>query len=698
MGKTCCLAKCKTNYRTEVNSRAEGEQYSVYRFPNKKRFPNDRERWVEVVKKIRGNLEVKDDTVICSRHWPPNPPMIKYYGKERPADPPSVFEGIAPSIVPEQPAPPRTTKRASCHERNQQPDELEEFLRQDRLTFESMKETLVSNSKQFHVPFIHRIYGDSITFLSEEFFEGIPYFMVKIREDLRYETYHMGSKVYIGSLNTIRATKINTWSRFEEVLNFLSQRKIDHKTEVLQQQFEMKRETPVGKKIYSPAVIIRAFGYFCTSRSLYSTLRQDYDLPSIRTLTRLTSRVSKLDEIEFLKNVFQQLPNEQKICSIIFDEVYVKKALLLHGGTVFGKAVNNPECLANTVLGIMLACQYGGPVFLSKMLPVANLDSKFVEEEIKKTRDAIKEAGGEARVLICDDNKVNQSFFNKFAKVPKKPWLTTDGLFLLFDFVHIIKSVRNNWLTEKTKEIIFYDDEGKEKTAKWAHLEALYEAESLSRYKLSHLDEVAVYPKPVERQKVSTCLKIFCDETASALRTHPTTKDLEGVKDTADFISLFVKFFKIVNVKGKMADIRHNDSRESVISDPNDERLTFISKLGDMALKMKKKGKVRERKLTHDTAKALYQTCHGIVDLCKFLLSTSHQYVCIGKFTSDYIEKEFSKLRQGSGGTYFITVQQVIEKLNIRKTSLLLSLQTDMDSIDTSVGHQCSSCNFVLRE
>ena len=88
----------------------------------------------------------------------------------------------------------------------------------------------------------------------------------------------------------------------------------------------------------------------------------------------------------------------------------------------------------------------------------------------------------------------------------------------------------------------------------------------------------------------------------------------------------------------------------------------------------------------------------GLVELCKNLLATTHKYVCFGKFTLDYIEKEFSKLRQGSGGTYFITVQQVIEKVNIEKTSLLLALQTDIDSLQTSAGHKCSSCEFKLRE
>ena len=75
-----------------------------------------------------------------------------------------------------------------------------------------------------------------------------------------------------------------------------------------------------------------------------------------------------------------------------------------------------------------------------------------------------------------------------------------------------------------------------------------------------------------------------------------------------------------------------------------------------------------------------------------------HTYVYIGKFSSDFIEKEFSKLRQGLGGTYFITVQQILEKVNMKKTSLLLSLNADVNTLDTPSGHQCSYCHYNLDE
>ena len=69
----------------------------------------------------------------------------------------------------------------------------------------------------------------------------------------------------------------------------------------------------------------------------------------------------------------------------------------------------------------------------------------------------------------------------------------------------------------------------------------------------------------------------------------------------------------------------------------------------------------------------------------------------LNKFSTAPLEKRFGKLHQGSGGTYFITIHQVIEKANIQKASLLLSLNgtEELNVIDS---HECSSCDFMLDE
>ena len=433
---------------------------------------------------------------------------------------------------------------------------------------------------------------------------------------------------------------------------------------------------------------------------MYKRLRADYNLPSVQTLTRITSKLSKSDEPSFLKSVFDSVDDNQKMCVLLQDEVYVKKTLLYHGGTVFGKSSDNPNALAKTVLGIMLSCMFGGPLFISRMIPISKLSSTFLFDQIKISLESIELSGGHVKAIICDNNRNNQAFFKLFNIVPGRPWLTQDGLFLLYDFVHLLKNIRNNWLTEKMGELVYVDDDGVAKTAKWYYLKVLHKLESKDLVKMSDLTEVSVSPKPSERQNVSHCLKVFSEKTYTALLNHPGLSSYDDVKDTATFINKVIKWWKIVNVKTKGKDVRHNDSLEAVISNPDDERLGYLLSFGEMALRMAGKQGKRQKQLTSDTAKAIFHTCNGLVELCKSLLHSSHKYVMLGKFTSDPLEKEFGKLRQGSGGTYFITVQQIMEKVNINKTKLLLSMNelnltspSDFQSI-----HSCSACGYLLDE
>ena len=129
----------------------------------------------------------------------------------------------------------------------------------------------------------------------------------------------------------------------------------NHKKNILSQQFLAMAPKMVGIK-YSSDIVICAFGYYAISWTLYNRLRDDFQLPSLATLGRMMSKVSKLNEKSFLFSIFNTLNTSQKRCIILHDEVYIKKMLLYHGKQLFGKSVDNPCLLAQTVLGIMLIC------------------------------------------------------------------------------------------------------------------------------------------------------------------------------------------------------------------------------------------------------------------------------------------------------------------------------------------------------
>ena len=110
-----------------------------------------------------------------------------------------------------------------------------------------------------------------------------------------------------------------------------------------------------------------------------------------------------------------------------------------------------------------------------------------------------------------------------------------------------------------------------------------------------------------------------------------------------------------MNVKSRNMNLGKRQPLQAVVSDPNDSRLGYILEFGEMCLKIGGQQGKRERQLSKDTVVCIHQSCCGVVDLAKYLLSDEgYDYVCLGDFTTDPLEKAFSIFRQGSGGAYFI--------------------------------------------
>ena len=146
---------------------------------------------------------------------------------------------------------------------------------------------------------------------------------------------------------------------------------------------------------------------------------------------------------------------------------------------------------------------------------------------------------------------------------------------------------------------------------------------------------------------------------------------------------------------GPYEDSCLNDDRRSVIRLPSDTNLHQLLTLGDLAESMAPVTTQRIKSLSRDTSLNLAHTCYGLVDLAKYLLNHEFDYVPFGHFTTNPLEKEFSKLRQGSGGAYFISVQQALSKVEIHKTKLCLVQNVDIFHAENVVsGHSCSVCTF----
>ena len=189
-----------------------------------------------------------------------------------------------------------------------------------------MKESLLNNNKDFVCSVVAFLDKNILTVQSSKFVDDIPLFMLKIYNNLRFETFHYGVECYISSQSKNRINTVDTWPKLEEIIRYLNSMVFDHKKNILSQQFLAMSPKVVGIK-YSSDIVIRAFWYYATSRTSYNRLREDFQLPLLATLGRITSKVSKLNEKSFL-SIFNTNNTSQKGCIILHDEVYIKNVAI----------------------------------------------------------------------------------------------------------------------------------------------------------------------------------------------------------------------------------------------------------------------------------------------------------------------------------------------------------------------------------
>ena len=60
----------------------------------------------------------------------------------------------------------------------------------------------------------------------------------------------------------------------------------------------------IVKKVFVSEILVWALEYFVALMLLYNRLQDDYKLHGLKTRTALKSKVSKLDEVDFLGDIF----------------------------------------------------------------------------------------------------------------------------------------------------------------------------------------------------------------------------------------------------------------------------------------------------------------------------------------------------------------------------------------------------------
>ena len=97
----CLVYNCRSNYR-------QAKSYcTVYRLPA---LAEERQQWVEAIPYVDLSGANSSNFRICEKHWESNTPMVKCYGRNRPARPPTIFD-VPSSSMPTPKFPLRKAKK-----------------------------------------------------------------------------------------------------------------------------------------------------------------------------------------------------------------------------------------------------------------------------------------------------------------------------------------------------------------------------------------------------------------------------------------------------------------------------------------------------------------------------------------------------------------------------------------------------------
>lgn len=444
-----------------------------------------------------------------------------------------------------------------------------------------------------------------------------------------------------------------------------SKTQVYQKVKYATEQLELCMKPP-NCRHYSPSLMVWSYLLFSQSSSTYKQLRNEasLSLPSPVTLRKITRRMNDthgLDNTAYLRLRISSLNWFEKHVVLIMDEIYVAKRIEYSSGEIVGLTSDGKP--ASTLLCFMVKSLAGKYQDLVAIFPVATLTAEKQFDCYRLVRQQMIEVGFRVVAISVDNAAVNRKFYTNYLCSGTLRTCIHDEtglpIFLLFDPVHNIKNVYNNFCSKKVFECPSNEEflpNGC--VARFEHIVELYNTEQSKSLKKANLLSASVIdPKSIEKTSVSLAAAVFSESTCGALQFYSDHEGEEAWKETAAFLTMIMKIWHIMNVKSSMKGRRKRNPDMEPVTSSQDWKIgvlnRFSSYLSEWEMS-RRPGLTRETFLSfRHTCQALAECCVHLIDHCKF------KFVLLGHLQSDPIEARFGWLRQLSGANYFISMKQV---------------------------------------
>ncbi|GBM88223.1 hypothetical protein AVEN_206343-1 [Araneus ventricosus] len=480
---------------------------------------------------------------------------------------------------------------------------------------------------------------------------------MKIYKDLTVEIWHDSVLLKTKSYHFILGehNKCDQWTKFDSLLSWLAafkpndvkpNEKIENAIHLIKDAYSQQDDS--DKTLFF-SVIIEQLKLTLSSKHIYSTeflllaAKFYFCYPAAYSFIR-SSKILILPHPVYIKKLSNALKGPK--------EIYVNPGLNYKGGKLLGKAENANQ-QANTIQAFTITSLFSKYKEIVALVPMKNQTADDLYCQTLKVLQMLNDCKYNVLCLISDNNRINRNMFTQMCQgnlvnCISNPVQPENKLFFLFDTVHLIKSVRNNWFNEKTLgQVLCFpspDNSSKISLAKLQDLKDIYETEKSNLIKNApKLSQKVLYPTSFEKQNVLLALNKF-HESNSAAFTHEAGEKGKDTMGTKEFIDQFLKWWNIVNVKNSEKGKRLKNPFCNPIRSKDQMSMVFLNKFYDWlvswnnksALPLEKRKKLglpgKGGKLTKETQFALQFTTKSLIDIVNHIFKEhTPEYILLEK-------------------------------------------------------------------
>ena len=513
MPEKCCVPGCRGNY--EGTAEHDQEKVSIFRFP---KDPELRAKWIRLIprenlfvhdKTVACEKHFAQQFIIRFDSVTRTDGSILTVPRKNPKLSPDAYPSIFPNIPSYLTSEPSRKRKAPEQRRLEMSardeEQFQQWLSDDQiLSFDAFCEQLNS--------FVAGVDSQWVVIRSCGFVNicivdmpDVPQFVtvVKIHDTMAVEVYRGNLRLGNADLRWILGDecKLFSWSQLSSILSHFAsvtvaaadvsvKSQADTVKQQLQELIALTNESDdyepdvttrlkflaeqisllfMSQSRYSSETLLIVFRFFAISASVYSRLRSTMlTLPHVSYVKRLSSVFSltgglqENDHFLYLKHKAQLMEPHERHVMLLLDEIYVepKTTYMYKGGSLTGMASNIPSEQASTVQTFMLCSLLSANKDVAAMVPVKNLTTDYLKGCTVDIITMLENAGYYVFCLISDNNRVNRNMFadlcgGSLSSYVQHPCAADRKLFFLFDSVHLLKCIRNNWLGQSDADNTF---------------------------------------------------------------------------------------------------------------------------------------------------------------------------------------------------------------------------------------------------